>query len=113
MNLRRNSPAVVLYANPVIGVDRDVYGSTIPSERFVYRIIDNFKDEMVKSSLCGISDVHPWSFPYRFESFKNFDLTRSVVLLEHVVLRSKIIKLLFFLNNLLSEDIIFFLLSKQ
>jgi hypothetical protein len=69
----------------------------VASESFIYRIIDDFEDKVMKSSFCRISNVHTWSLAHRFETFKDFDLARSVVLIEHAPLKKMIfIKLLFF-----------------
>jgi hypothetical protein len=84
----------------------------VTSEGFVYRVINNFKDEMMETSFSGISDVHSRSLPYRFQAFKNFNLARSVVLVEHIFLNEIFRKLLFFPQFVKYDNTIFYSLSK-
>jgi hypothetical protein len=113
MYLSWDSSAVVLNGDAVVDVESDFDVCAISSEGFVYRIIDDLKDEMVEPSLCGIAYVHSRSFAYCFESFKDSNLARSVILLEHALLKNRFIKLLFSFCDLLIEIIIYDLLSKQ
>jgi len=113
MYLSWDSSAVVLNSDAVVDVESDFDVCALSSEGFVHRIIDDLKDEMVEPPLCGIANVHSRPLAYCFESFKDFNLARSVILLEHALLKNRFIKLLFSFCDLLSEPIIYNLLSKQ
>jgi hypothetical protein len=42
-------------------------------KRFVDRVVDNFLDQVVKSALTNIADVHGRTFTNSFKSFKDFN----------------------------------------
>ena len=111
--LRWDSSTVVFFCDAVVDVESDFYVSAVSGQCFVYRIINYLKDEMVESSLCGIADIHSRTFAYRFESFKDFNLACSVILIEHSFLKNKFIKLLFSFCDASGKIIIYDLLSKQ
>ena len=83
-------------ATPVVGdrdavvdMDGDVNVGAVAGERFIDGIIDDLENEVMKPSFGGVADVHSRSFADSFESLKHFDLTRSVVLFEHVSLNQR------------------------
>jgi hypothetical protein len=61
-DVRGDSSAIVFNSNTIVYVDGNADAGAKPSQCFVYRVIDNLKNEMVESSFGGVSDVHPWSF---------------------------------------------------
>ena len=62
MNINRNTTAVIGYRNRVIFVDNHFYMRTESSQCLVYRVIDNFIDQMVETFLADIADIHRRSF---------------------------------------------------
>ena len=64
----RNSTTVVNDRNRIVRIDADINGIADASQRFVYRIIDNFIDQMMQSFGRGTADIHSWSFPNRFQA---------------------------------------------
>jgi hypothetical protein len=70
----------------------------VTGEGFIHGIIDNFKNEVMKTSLRRVSNVHAGPFANRLKTLENFDLICSVILIEHVLLKNILFsrKLLFF-----------------
>jgi hypothetical protein len=52
----------------------------VASESFIYRVINNLKDEMVETASRGVPDIHPWPLPNSFETFQDLDMICTVVL---------------------------------
>jgi hypothetical protein len=57
--------------------DGDVGGMT--GHRFIDRLVDNFVHEMVQARRARRADVHTWSLPDCFESFKDLNVFSAVL----------------------------------
>ena len=85
MGFRWNAPAVIDHGDMSFRMDGYNNVSAVAGECFIDRIVDNFKDEMVKSSLRGITDIHSRPLANRFETFEYLYLSCPIVLFEHVL----------------------------
>src|SRR6266849_10896435 len=112
MNLGGNSSPVVYYRDAIINVEGDVDVVAVAGQSFIYGIVDDLENEVMETSLGRISNVHPRSLAHSFETFEDFDLARSVVLVEHVSLKEKFIKSLFLMPVTENDNTIFLPLSK-
>jgi hypothetical protein len=50
-------------------MDHNIDGLTIAGQSFVDTVIDDFIDQMVKTSGTGATDVHPGTLTNRVQSF--------------------------------------------
>jgi hypothetical protein len=86
VNFGRDAAAVVFdrYAT----LDVNCYHDTITDsgEGLVYRIVDDFKYEMVKASFSGVSDVHSRPFADGLEPFENPYRVRAVLCAWYVLI---------------------------
>ena len=80
MLIDRNPPAVVGDGDRVVDVDGDADGVAEAGQRLVYRVVDDFVDEVVEAGRAGGPDVHRRAFPHGFESLQHLDLVGAVVL---------------------------------
>jgi hypothetical protein len=53
--------------------DYNLDAVAVTCESFINRVVDNFIDEVVKSSGSGRSDVHTGTLANCFEAFQNLD----------------------------------------
>jgi hypothetical protein len=74
VNRNRNSSTVVGYANPTILGDGDVDRVTVTGECFVNRVVDDFIDEVVKTTGTSGADVHSRAFANGLKPFENLDV---------------------------------------
>ena len=79
VGINRNSAAVVIYATAAIGQQRDADAITKPCHRFVDRVVDDFPNEVVKTSQTSGPDVHAGSFTNGVETFENLNIFRTVI----------------------------------
>jgi hypothetical protein len=74
VNRNGNSSTVVRYANPAILGDGDVDRVTVTGESFVDRVVDDFINEVVKTTgTCG-ADVHSRAFANGLKPFENLNV---------------------------------------
>ena len=64
-----------------MNLDIDLFA--ISGKMFVDRIVENFVNEMVQPAFIRVADIHPGTFPDRFQAFELVDLG-SVVLLRFI-----------------------------
>src|SRR6266700_4659543 len=57
---------------------RHLDGVTVSGKSFVYGVVDDFINQMMKTHITGRTDVHCRSFANRFSSFKDADGRRVV-----------------------------------
>jgi hypothetical protein len=74
----RDTAAVVLYADPAIFSDGDIYGVAVACKSFVNLVVHDFIDEVVKTTGTGGADVHTWALAHRFKTFENLDISGFV-----------------------------------
>ncbi len=64
-----NPTAIVTHRDPAIDVNGHFYFGAKSCQVFIDGVIDDFVNQVMQSSLIGISDEHSWPFPNRFEAF--------------------------------------------
>src|SRR5689334_18698809 len=69
MNIDRDTASVVTHGYGTVDVHCDIDLGAISGEVFVDRVIENFKNEMMKTALIGVADVHSGAFPDGLETF--------------------------------------------
>jgi len=79
VDTHRNSPTIIYNCNGVVWVDAYLDLCTISCQSFIYRIIYNLINQVMKSSDGSAANVHTRSFSYGFQSFQNLNLVRSVL----------------------------------
>ena len=77
----RNTAPVVLNRYGAVRVNAYVDFRTNTCQRFIHRVINNFVNKVVKSALRRASDVHTGTPANRFQSFKDLNLFRAVLLI--------------------------------
>jgi hypothetical protein len=79
--LDRDPAPVVDHRAGVVGMqgDRDVVGVT--GDRLVYRVVDDFVDQVVETARAGRPDVHPGALANRLEALENGDVLGAVAVL--------------------------------
>ncbi len=74
-----DASAVVDDGHGVVDVQRDVDLVAEAGERLVYRVVDDFVDEVVQARSTGRADVHRRALADSLQSFEDFDFVRAVV----------------------------------
>jgi hypothetical protein len=67
-----------LNANPSLFGDGDLNGIAVTSKSFVYRVVDNLVNQVVKTTGPGRTDVHSGAFTNSFEAFENLNISGFV-----------------------------------
>ena len=84
VQINGDATAMVAHREGVIWVQRDFHDVVVASEMFVDRIVDDLPNAVVqRRAVVRVTKVHPWSFSYRFKSFKNLN-TGCIVFIGHV-----------------------------
>ena len=83
MEIRRNTPTVVLNRNRVIFVDIDFDIRTISGQCLVYRVVHHLVDQVVQPFYADVPDVHGRALADRFEPFEYLDTGRRIFFFNH------------------------------
>ena len=75
----RDAAAVVDHRDRLVDMDRDVDLIAIAGQRLVYRVVDDFVDEMVQAGGAGRADVHRRTLTDRLEALEDLDLVGAVI----------------------------------
>ena len=76
----RNPSAVVDHGDRIVDMDGDVDLIAEARQRLVYRVVDDFVDEVVKPWCTSGTDVHGGPLPHRLETLEDLDLIGAVVI---------------------------------
>src|SRR5579863_3893894 len=76
----RNASAVVGDGSRSVFVERYVDLTAIASERFIYCVINRFKNDLMEAAHARVADVHARPSANAFKSFENLDLFGAVLL---------------------------------
>ena len=79
VHLGGDAASVVDDGDAAVDIYRHVDRVAEARERFVYRVVYHFVDEVVKSALALVADVHAGAFAYRLEPLKNVDVLCRIV----------------------------------
>jgi hypothetical protein len=74
MYIHRDTAAIVGYANNVSLFDTHVNLVAVSGKGFIYTVIDNLIDQMVKPVRASCSDIHTWTLSDGFQTFENLDI---------------------------------------
>src|SRR5262245_3963308 len=74
MNIDRDPATVVAYSDAVVDMDRDIDLIAMTDQRFVNGVVDDLVDQMMKTPLRRIADVHPGAFSDGFQPLQYFDI---------------------------------------
>ena len=80
MHVDGNAASVVFDGDGVVVVDRDAHRVGVAGQRFIDRVVDDFRHEVVQPALGRRADVHAGTLANRLESLEDLNLS-SVVLL--------------------------------
>ncbi len=70
MDIHRNSTAVVLHGDGLVGVDGDDDVGAVTGERLVDRVVQDLEDHVVQAGpVIGVTDVHSRALADRIEAF--------------------------------------------
>jgi hypothetical protein len=70
MDIHRNSTAVVLDGDGLVGVNYDRDVGAVASQRLVDRVVHDLKDHVVQAGpVIGVADVHSGALADRIEAF--------------------------------------------
>ena len=69
MNINRNAAAVVDDCNAVIDVNGYINVVAVTRQSLIDGIIDDLIDQMMKSQLARVTDVHSWALSDRLQPF--------------------------------------------
>src|SRR4029453_3013888 len=79
MNVHRNTTAIVDHRNAIIDVNRYINLVAVTYQSFVNGVVHNFIDEVMKSPLTGVTNVHSWTLSDRLQPFQNFYVIRFII----------------------------------
>jgi hypothetical protein len=83
MRIDGNAATVVSDGNVALGVERDLDEGGVAGYGLVHRVVDHFREEMVKRLVVGTADIHAGPAAHRFEAFEDLD-GRCVVIARRV-----------------------------
>ena len=69
VDVHGDAAAVVTDGDGAVAVNGDVDVRAVAGEEFVHRVIEHFRNTVMKRAFIGATDVHSRLFPHRFESF--------------------------------------------
>src|SRR5437763_16257155 len=78
MDVDGNAAPIVLDGDRIVFVNRDRDAVGVADERFIDRVVDDFVNEVVESSLRRRADVHTGAFANGLEPLEDLDLTGIV-----------------------------------
>ncbi len=79
MKVDGNTATIVDHRNAIIDVNSHFDRVAMASQRFVDGVIDDFKNEMVETSLARVTDIHAWPFSNGFQAFQNLYVIGIVI----------------------------------
>src|SRR5690554_7896809 len=84
MDIHRDTTAVILDRDGLIGVDDHADFRAVTRQSLVDGVIHQFKDHVVQAgAIVGIADVHARALAHRIQSLKDFDTGGTVVRFTH------------------------------
>ena len=78
LNADRNAATIIQYRDGIVFMDRDVNSVTVTGQSFIYRIIYNLINQVMKSPGRSAANIHTRSLPDRFQPFQDLNLVCSV-----------------------------------
>ena len=78
----RNTASVINDRDRIAGIDMYFNAFAVSGKCFIYGIIHNFINKMVKTTQRSGSDIHTGTLSYGFETFQDLDLVGTVFSLD-------------------------------
>jgi hypothetical protein len=79
MNIDWNSASVINDRNGVVDVNRNANFIAVACQRFVYGVINDFINEVVKPHFSGRANIHGRPEPNGLKTFEDLDTTRIII----------------------------------
>jgi len=79
MYINRDTPAIILDTHHIVHFKGYKNIVTVALHRFVNRVIDYFKNQMMQTVDAGGSNIHTGALSHRLQTFKNCDILRRIV----------------------------------
>ena len=79
MFIDRNSTTVVGNGNRPIVIDDNIQFIAVAFHGLINGVIHNLIDQVMKSALSCISNIHCWTFADGLQSFENLNIFRLVI----------------------------------
>ena len=80
MLIYRDTTSVILHGDRVVFVDSYFDMRTITGHRLIDRVIDSLVDQVMKTLLADVTNVHCRAFTYGFQSLEHLNIARGIVL---------------------------------
>ncbi len=69
--INRDTTAIVVHFDRSIGFKINFNFLAMTSERFIYRVIDDFPEAVHEATRIGCTDIHTWALANGVETFKD------------------------------------------
>ncbi len=79
MRIDGNAAAVVGDGEEPVGAQLHLDERRVPGQRFVHRVVDDFRKQVVQRLLVGAADIHARPPPYWLEAFQHLDVAGGIV----------------------------------
>ena len=73
-----NAAAIVGDAEETVGGKFDLDEGGVARQRFVHRVVDDFREQMMQRLLVGAADIHAGPAPHRLQALQHLDVTGGV-----------------------------------
>ena len=75
----RNATAVICHADGIVAMDGNDDVITMPSQRFINRIVNHLKHQVMQASTVGrVSDIHAGALAHGLKAFQNLNRALAV-----------------------------------
>ena len=81
MHVNRNSTTVVGHANIAFFGDYDINVVAVPGQSLINGVVYDLINQVVQAPWARRTDVHSRSLTYRFESFKDLNVSCIVIII--------------------------------
>src|SRR5690606_35669642 len=78
VDIHWDAAAIVLATHAAVGLQGDIDGVAVPSQRLIDGVVDNFVDQVVQAAGAGGTDVHARTLAYRFKPFEDGNILGAV-----------------------------------
>ena len=78
MRINRNATPIVDHGEKTRGLEADIDEGRMAGDSLVHRIVEGFREKMMKGRLVGAADIHAWPPADRFEPFQHLDRSSGI-----------------------------------
>ena len=79
MHVDRDSASVILYGDGVVLVDSYLNILTEASHGFIDGIVYSFVDQMMKTFLADVTNIHGWTLAHGLQTLQHLDVTGGII----------------------------------